>query len=150
MTRSESGQVCMPDDPSRKPDEPGRPITMAAAPSPNKAAPMMLLLDMSPRRKVTEHSSTARNSTSPSGSVRASAAAWLSPITPPAQPSPKIGRRRMVDGRSRRLSSTASRLGVAMPVVETTTTAAMSLGLRPASSSASVAALASSSTAFAK
>ena len=37
-----------------------------------------------------------------------------------------------------------------MPVVETTTTAAMSLGLRPASSSASVAASVSSSTAFAE
>ena len=45
--------------------------------------------------------------------------------TPPAQPRPKIGSRRTSRRRPSRSISSASRLGVAMPVVETHTTASI-------------------------
>ena len=59
--------------------------------------------------------------------VRAIAAARASPIAPPAQPRPKIGRRCTVRRRFIRSISSASKLGVAMPVVDTATTASISL-----------------------
>ena len=58
----------------------------------------------------------------------ASSAARDRPITPPAQPRPKIGRRWMSRRRPMRSTSSASRLGVATPVVEATTMVSISLG----------------------
>ncbi len=122
MTSSESGQVYSP-QPAISGPAAVRPhvISAAAAPSPNRAVAMMLLLDVSRLRKVRPQSSTTRNRTRLPGAARAMAAARARPRTPPAQPRPKIGRRCT----SRRNGSTsmrrASRLGVAMPEVETAT-----------------------------
>ena len=74
------------------------------------------------------------------GSAAASRAAVASPVTPPAQPSPKTGTRRTSGRRPSRGATRASMLGVAMPVVETNTTPSMSVGARPAAAIALVAA----------
>ena len=74
------------------------------------------------------------------GSAAASRAAVASPVTPPAQPSPKIGTRRTSGRRPRRGATRASMLGVAMPVVETKTRPSMSPGTNPAAAIAWVAA----------
>ena len=55
------------------------------------------------------------------------------PLTPPAQPRPKTGTRRTSARRPSRGPTRASRLGVAMPVVETVTTPSIWSGARPAS-----------------
>ena len=59
------------------------------------------------------------------GLRRAWLAARASPITPPAQPSPKIGNRLTSRRNPIRSINSASRLGVAMPVVDTVTTASI-------------------------
>ena len=63
-----------------------------------------------------------------------------SPETPPAQPRPKTGTRSTSARKPMRAATRASRLGVAMPVDETVTTVSTSAAVRPAASSALVAA----------
>jgi len=70
--------------------------------------------------------------------------------TPPAQPRPNIGSRFTSHRSSRRPMSMASRLGVAMPVVEMVTTASISAGESSALRSAERAARSSRLTAFSR
>ena len=85
-------------------------------------------------RQLMVHSSTTSSSTLPLGSDCAIRAARARPLTPPAQPRPKMGSRSIVAGRPRRLARIASRLGTASPVVDTVTMASMSSGSMPARS----------------
>ena len=64
------------------------------------------------------------------GSADASRAAIDRPLTPPAQPRPKTGTRRTSGRKPTRWATRASRLGVAMPVVDTATIPSMSVGLQ--------------------
>jgi hypothetical protein len=97
-----------------------------AAPSPNSAVATILLFDVSLLRKVSAHSSTTRYITLLPGRASAIAAAREMPTTPPAQPRPKIGRRWMSRRILSRSTTSASRLGVATPVVDATTMVSMS------------------------
>ena len=67
----------------------------------------------------------------PRGSDRAMRAARARPVTPPAQPRPKMGNRSMVLARPRRLAKIAPKLDTASPVVAPITLATMSLIARP-------------------
>ena len=114
--------------------------TAAAAPSPNKAVATIAAGSSLSRRIEIEQVSTATISQLLPGSDAASRAAVASPLTPPAQPSPNIGTRRILARSPIRGPTRASRLGVAMPVVETVTTPSMSPGARPGAAIASSAA----------
>ena len=106
--------------------------TAAAAPSPNKAVATIAAGSSLSRRIEIEQVSTVTNSQLLPGSAAASRAAVASPLTPPAQPRPNTGTRRTSSRRPSRGPTRASRLGVAMPVVETVTTPSISAGVRPA------------------
>ena len=110
--------------------------TEAAAPSPNKAVATMFALVSSSSLNDSVHSSTATTSTTLPGRDCAMREAIDKPVTPPAQPKPKTGTR-SISGRKPICSAArASRLGVAIPVEETVTTASTSAARRPALSSA--------------
>ena len=81
------------------------------------------------------------------GSAAASRDARDRPLTPPAQPRPNTGTRRASVRRPIRGPTRASRLGVAMPVVETVTTPSIWSGVRPALSMAAPAASANNASA---
>src|SRR5918993_1382861 len=82
-------------------------------------------------RMEMEQVSMVTNSQRLPGSLAASRAAVARPLTPPAQPSPKMGTRRALSLNPRRGPTRASRLGVAMPVVETVTIPSISSGASP-------------------
>jgi len=90
----------------------------AAAPSPNRPEAMMLGIEKSSRCRVREHSSTRGRARRPPESRSASGGPG-DPAAPPAQPRPNSGERITSGRRPRRLTSSASMLGVAMPVVVT-------------------------------
>ncbi len=114
--------------------------TAAAAPSPNSAvATTAAGSSLSSRIEIEQVSIVTMSQRLP-GSAAASRDAVARPLTPPAQPRPKTGTRRTLPRRPIRGPARASRLGVAMPVVETVTTPSISSGFRPAFSMAAVAA----------
>ena len=104
--------------------------TAAAAPSPNKAVATIAAGSSLSSRIEIEQVSTVTNSQLLPGSAAARRAAVARPLTPPAQPRPKIGTRRTSSRRPMRGPTRASRLGVAMPVVETVTTPSISIRRR--------------------
>ena len=112
----------------------------AAAPSPNKAVATMAAGSSLSRRIEIEQVSTVTNSQRVPGSAAASREASASPLTPPAQPRPKTGMRRTLSRKPMRPATRASRLGVAIPVVETVTTPSISSAASPAFAMAVVAA----------
>ena len=114
--------------------------TAAAAPSPNKAVATTAAGSSLSRRMEMEQVSTVTISHLLPGSAEARRAAVASPLTPPAQPRPKTGTRRISSRKPTRRAARVSRLGVAIPVVETVTTPSTWSGLRPAFSIAEVAA----------
>ena len=106
--------------------------TAAAAPSPNKAVAMMLLLERSAPLNVIPHSSTTRKSQRDPGWAWARAAARDRPRTPPPHPRPKIGNLCTSRRNGIRSISKASRLGTASPVDETVTMPSISVVTSPA------------------
>ena len=94
------------------------------------------------------HRSTVRKSTWPPGMVSAMRVARASPPTPPPQPRPKIGRRSTWREKGRRLTSRASRLGIARPVIVLVTMAPMSSRSIPAAATALSVASSSSASAL--
>ena len=124
ITSRVPGQVCSPLATTAGP-EPSVDSKTPAAPSPNRAVATMLLLVQSSRRNDKAHNSTTRSSTISPGCASAWLAARARPMTPPAQPNPKIGNRLTSRRNCIRSINRASRLGVAMPVVDTVTTASI-------------------------
>ena len=114
--------------------------TAAAAPSPKIAVATIAAGSSLSRRIEIEQVSIVTNSQRVPGSDAARRAAVARPLTPPAQPSPNTGTRRTFSRRPSRGPTRASRLGVAMPVVETVTTPSIWSGVSPACSIAAEAA----------
>ena len=106
--------------------------TAAAAPSPNKAVATIAAGSSLSSRIEIEQVSTVTNSQWLPGSAAARRAASARPLTPPAQPRPNTGTRRTSPRSPSRGPTRASRLGVAMPVVETVTTPSIWPGASPA------------------
>ena len=106
--------------------------TAAAAPSPNSAVATIAAGSSLSSRMEIEQVSTVTNSQLLPGSEAASRAVSARPLTPPAQPRPNTGTRRTFSRRPSRGPTRASRLGVAMPVVETVTTPSICSGAKPA------------------
>ena len=108
------GHICSPDEMTRGS---GREVSgpdlrrnnTPAAPSPNNAVEMKFLIVWSDDRQLIVHNSTTRRRTLPAGRDCANRAARARPVTPPAQPRPKIGNRSTLADKPRRLARIASR-----------------------------------------
>ena len=140
--RSESGYRWLRESSTSGPDAPicsarrSPTATTAAAPSPNSALPTRVAIDGSVFG-ISEHSSTASSTATPSGcAAQVVVQAAPCPAAPATQPSPNSGTRR-TSGRSPiRPAIRASSVGTASPVTVVVMIRSTSDGSRPASSSA--------------
>ncbi len=127
------------------PAPPGPPTTAAAAPSPNRSAPITSARDGASTWMQSEHVSAATTRTSPPSA--ASARASASPATPPEQPSWLSGTRRTAGLSPSAAIRCTSSDGMLRPVHETTTSVRIAAAATPERASAACPAAVASGTA---